>query len=166
MKNLTIIILLFMTVVNADAQSIKAIFDKHIGEGNYTTVTINGALFQLAAEYAEDKEEADVAKGIEGIRVFSAEECGNHQAKKALMKELWSFFDNSVYKEFMRVEEKYDKVVFYMKKSGEKIIELTLVAEDDASVIQITGDINLADIAKISKTMNVQGMENLEEIEE
>ncbi len=166
MKNLSIIILLFITVVSAEAQSVKTIFDKHIGEGNYTVVTFNSALFQLAAEYAEGKEEASIAKGIEGIVVFSAEENKDLSAKDALMKELWSYFNNSNYTEFMRVEEKNDRVVFYLKKRGGKINELTLVAEKDASVIQITGDINLAEIANLSKTMNFKGMKKLEEIEQ
>jgi hypothetical protein len=66
----------------------------------------------------------------------------------------------------MRVEENNEKVVFYLKKSGKKIVELSLVVDDDVTVIQINGDLDLAQMSKLSNTMNIKGMDKLEEIEE
>lgn len=165
MKRLTILLLLVVTVMTTEAQNLKSIFDKHIGEGNYTVVTINGSIFQLAAEYANEKDE-DFPRGVEGIQIFSAEEHGNKKARAALMEDVWAYFKNPVYKEFMRVEEKNERVVFYLRKASQKINELILVVEEDASVIQISGDIDLNEISKISKTMNMKGMEKLEEVDE
>ncbi|MEZ5197060.1 MAG: DUF4252 domain-containing protein [Bacteroidales bacterium] len=54
------------------------------------------------------------------------------------------------------------------QKEGKNIKELLMVVggQDDNALISIQGDIDLKTISKLSKSMNIDGMENLEEIEE
>jgi hypothetical protein len=166
MKTLAILFTALIMSGASFGQDIKDIYTRHLGAENFTKVVIGKGLFQWVAAMADEKdEEAQAIKDLSGIEIYSAEDSNQKEKLPGLMKDIWSHFDNSNYLEFMRVEEKNDRVVFYFKKSGEKIIELILVAEDDATVIKINGNIDLKTISSISKSMDVKGLENLEEID-
>ncbi len=165
MKNLLLIISIAFLSTNLFAQDVKSIFDSNLGAGNYTVVSINGALFELATSMSNGDDAEDVAKDIDGIRILSAEEINDSEAKVKLLKDLKAFFKQSDYTEFMRVEDRQDKVMFYLRKSGKKIVELTLHVENESTVIQINGDIDLESISGLSKSINVQGIDKLEKID-
>ncbi len=166
MKNLLLIISIAFLSTNLFAQDVKNIFDSNLGAGNYTVVSINGALFELATSMSKGNNEAnDVAKDIDGIRILSAEDLHAPKAKAQLLKDLKAFFKQSNYIEFMRVEDKEEKVMFYLRKSGKQIVELTLHVENESTVIQINGDIDLNNISGLSKSINIQGMDKLEKID-
>lgn len=164
MKTYILIILSFVITTQAFSQNLEAIYKRHAGEGNYTVVAINGALFQLAASLSDDAE-ADVAKGIEGIRILSADQTKDKAVQASLIKDVFAFFGTTEYQEFMTVDDGKEKVVFYLKKVGNSITEFALVVVEDVTVIRISGDLDLAKMAKLSKTINIKGMENLEKID-
>jgi predicted nucleotidyltransferase len=70
--------------------------------------------------------------------------------------------------ELMTVKEGGETVKFMIRKDGKIIIELLLLInqEDEAGFISITGNIDLKSIAKLSKSMNIKGMENLQQLEQ
>ncbi|MDA3867856.1 MAG: DUF4252 domain-containing protein [Salinivirgaceae bacterium] len=166
MKTIIVSILTLVFVATGWSQNLSSIYQQHLGDGNYTKVQINGELFKLAASMSDDKDNMSAAEGITGIRILSADDLKDEAIRKNLMTDIWAFFENESYVEFMRVEENNEKVVFYLKKSGKKIVELSLVVDDDVTVIQINGDLDLAQMSKLSNTMNIKGMDKLEEIEE
>jgi hypothetical protein len=166
MKTLAILFTALLLSGVTIAQDVKDIYTRHLGEGNYTKVVIGKGLFQWAASMADEKDpEAQALKDLTGIQIYSAEDSNQKDKLPALMADVWKLFDNGNYMEFMRVEEKNEKVVFYFKKANDKIIEMVLVAEDDATVIQISGIIDPSTISGISKSMNIKGIEKLEEID-
>jgi hypothetical protein len=166
MKTIIVSILTVVFVATGWSQNLSSIYQHHLGDGNFTKVQINGELFKLAASLSDDKESISAAEGINGIRILSADDIKDETIRKNLMTDIWAFFENESYVEFMRVEENNEKVIFYLKKSGKKIVELSLVVNDDATVIQINGDLDLTKMSKISNTMKIKGMDKLEEIEE
>lgn len=166
MKTLAILFTALLMSGVTYGQDIKDIYTRHLGADNFTKVVIGKGLFQWIAAMSDEKDEsAQALKDLTGIEIYSAEDSNQKDKLPALMDEIWKYFDNSNYLEFMRVEEKNDRVVFYFKKSGEKISEFILVAEDDATVIRINGIIDLKTISSISKSMDVKGIEKLEEID-
>jgi hypothetical protein len=70
--------------------------------------------------------------------------------------------------ELMTVKESGETVKFMIRKEGKIIKELLLLInqQDEAGFISITGNIDLKSIAKLSKSMNIKGMENLEKIQQ
>jgi len=72
------------------------------------------------------------------------------------------------YTNLMEVNESNENIKFYVKKSGPKISELLMIVKepDETTALSITGEINLNSISKLGKTMHLEGMENLEKIEE
>jgi hypothetical protein len=73
------------------------------------------------------------------------------------------------YKELMVVKDKESDVVFLAREEKNVIVELLLIAGGHGSdnvLISIQGQIDLETIGKLSKTLNIDGMESLDEIEE
>jgi hypothetical protein len=68
----------------------------------------------------------------------------------------------------MEVNESGESTKFYIKKEGLKITELLMIGRenDETVVLSITGDIDMSSISKLSKSLKVEGMENLQKIEE
>jgi hypothetical protein len=69
----------------------------------------------------------------------------------------------------MVIKDSESDVIFLAKEDGGVIVELLLIVggEGDENVlIAITGEIDLNTIAKLSETMNIEGMEELENLED
>jgi hypothetical protein len=84
-----------------------------------------------------------------------------------LYQEIMKVLPSSPYKEIMVVKEKDQDVKFYAKEEKSKVVELLLVigGKDESVLMSIQGDIDLKNISKLAKSMNIEGMENLEKIE-
>jgi hypothetical protein len=70
------------------------------------------------------------------------------------------------HQEIMVVKEKDQDVKFYVKEEKNKVAELLLVVggKDENVLISIQGDIDMKNISKLAKSMNIEGMENLEKM--
>ena len=68
------------------------------------------------------------------------------------------------------MKEKNSNVVFLAREENGVIVELLLIAggssADDNVLISIQGVIDLENISKLSKGLNIGGMESLEKIDE
>jgi hypothetical protein len=54
----------------------------------------------------------------------------------------------------------------YLKKNGEKVTALSLITASTTRVtlVELTGDIDLASVSELNKTLNIKGLENLNKI--
>jgi hypothetical protein len=155
-----------------------ALFEKYGAKDGFTTVHITKELFSLFGEIAEDAEGDDiddlkeVVDGLEYIRILMYENSADN--KYADETTLTSFKNdlNDVqlknFAELMTVREQDEVVKFMIRKDGKVIKELLLLInqDDEAGFISITGNINLKSIAKLSKTMDIKGLEQLQKMDE
>lgn len=175
MKKITMIVaalMLMLTGANVKAQSpTDALFDKYGANDGFTTVHVTKELFSLFAEVTQEAEGDDmqelnkVVQGLDYIRILMLEDTLQTRQLKDFKNEL-----NSVqlkgFSELMTVNEGGESVKFMIRKNGKNINELLLIINqpNEAGFISITGNIDLKTIAKLSKSMNIDGMENLEKI--
>jgi hypothetical protein len=111
----------------------------------------------------------DVFGKLTGIKILAVDD------PEALGKGV-NFFDEIMkdlprgrYEELMVVKDSESDVVFLAREEDGVIIELLLIVggEGDENVlISITGEIDLSTIAKLSETLDIEGMEKLENLEE
>jgi hypothetical protein len=76
---------------------------------------------------------------------------------------------SSSYKEMMVVKEKDQDIKFMAKESKGKVVELLLIVsgKESNALISIQGEeIDMKNISKLTQGMNIQGMENLDKMEE
>jgi hypothetical protein len=169
---LTMLLLMSTQLLNAQNSSAIALFDKYGGKDGYTTVSISKELFSMFADIDSEDPDAQEVKAmmqqLDGIKIlmFETEDAGN--AELASFKSEISKLQVSGFSELMVVKQPGEEVKFLAMKKGDKIGELLLVinGEKEAGFITITGTIDMNTIGKLSKTMNFEGMDNLEKIKE
>ncbi len=169
---LTMLLLMSAQLVNAQTSSAVALFDKYGGKEGYTTVSISKELFGMFADMESDDPEMVEVKAmmeqLEGIKILMYETEADGDAELAKFKGEVGKLQVEGFTELMVVKQTGEEVKFLSKKKGDKIGELLLVinGEKEAGFIVITGTIDMSTIGKLSKTMNFEGMDKLEQLNE
>ncbi len=157
--------------IYAQNKSIDRVFDKYAGQEGFTTVYISKYMFNMFAnlEGVEDEEVEEVQQvfgKLNGIKILASDE-GSPEGIN-FYDEIMKDLPRNEYEELMVVKDSESDVVFLAREEGGVIVELLLIVsgDDDNALIAITGEIDLNTIAKLSKTMNIDGMEELENLED
>ena len=169
---ITMLLLMSTQLLNAQSSSAIALFDKYGGKDGYTTVSISKELFGMFADIdSEDPDMQEVKammEQLEGIKILMYETESPDDAELIRFKGEVDRLQVEGFSELMVVKQTGEEVKFLAKKKGDKIGELLLVinGEKEAGFITITGTIDMNTIGKLSKTMNFEGMDNLEKLNE
>jgi hypothetical protein len=122
-----------------------------------------GLFTNMEADTPEDKEVLEAISKLKGLRVLAKDNTDN---ARALYKEAFSLVPSKEYEELMSVRDKDKDMKFMIKESGGKISELLMIAggSNDFMVMSLFGEIDLKQISRIGKKMNIDGLENLEKM--
>lgn len=168
MKNIVLILsIAFITIPGMAQQSqLNSIFDKYSGQEGYTSVYITSYMFELFSKLANEEDFDNVTKGLEAIKILTAN--GSSSQKQSFYSEISKALPTSVYKDFMIVKDGAQTVVFKVRDEGDKITEFVMIVEDEHEpvLLFLQGDIDLAQVAKMSKSMDIKGFEHLEKVED
>ena len=119
---------------------------------------------------ADQKTQDDFARvmsTLNSIRILTTDDDPATPVPVDLYQEIMKILPSNVYKEIMVVKDKGSNVRFYAREVNNKVAELLLVVggKDGSALISIQGDdIDMKNISKLGSAMNVEGMENLEKI--
>lgn len=171
MKRLTIIFLTTVIFSNVYAQdnAISKFFSAYQDDESFTKVNITSQMFDLFAEFdPEDQEEKELMKAINklrGIKLLIKDETSDGMK---LYKEAMSKIKGANYEELMTVEDGDENIQFLIHRDkGKGIIkELLMVngSNDSFIIMTLFGEINLKQIYKIGKVMDISGLESLDKI--
>ena len=167
-KIVTLIVLMMVASAAVFAQdAISKFFSKYQADESFNQVNISSKMFGLVtnldAETPEDKEVLDAIAKIKGVRILQKE---NTSDARSLYKEAFGLINGKEFEELMSVREKDKDMKFLIKESGGKVSELVMVmgGANDFMVMSLFGEIDLKQIARIGKKMNVSGLEKLENL--
>lgn len=169
MKKLMIGAVIMMCSIAASAQNdaIAKFFSKYQSDETFSQVTISGKMFSMMANLSGDTEEekamiASISK-IKGLKILTKSEARN---SRELYKEAISMIPSSTFEELMSIRDKDKDMKFFTKEAGGKISELVMVmgGNEEFMVLTLFGEIDLKDISKIGKAVNIDGLENLEKV--
>jgi len=174
MKTLVIIAGLLAVSLFGQSQSIMdKLYDKYSGTEGYTTVYISKYMFDMFRNNSEGDKSQDEAEQIISklncIKILVTDDDPATPAPVNLYEEIMKVLPSSSYKEIMVVKDKDQDVKFYAKEDRDKkVSELLLVVggKDENVLISIQGDIDMKNISKLAKSMNIEGMENLKKMKE
>jgi hypothetical protein len=150
----------------------KKLYDKYGGKEGYTTVTISKELFGMFAEIDSDDPDAQEIKEmmsqLDGIQILMYEAKDESDAELKKFKDEISKVKAEDYTELMMVKESDEEVKFLARKKDDKIGELLLLINSgkEAGFVSIVGLIDMNTVAKLSKTMNIEGMDKLNKLED
>ena len=173
-KTLTLMIVAFLSIpfmISAQSPA-DVLFDKYSGQDGFTSVYITQHMFSLFADIETEEDEdgfIELVKNLKCIKIVSVDdESPELNQQVNFFEEIKTDFPEGKYEELMVVKKKNQDVKFYILKDEDKISELLMIVGgvEDNALISIQGDIDLKTISKLSKSMNIDGMENLEEIEQ
>lgn len=171
MKKLIIVILMVAGygVASAQTDAISKFFTKYQNDESFSQVTVSSKMFSLftnmEVETAEDKEVIDAISKIKGLRILAKEDARN---ARELYKEAFSLIPMKDYEELMTVRDKDQDMKFLIKDDGKgKISELIMVmgGTDDFMVMTLYGEIDLKQVSRLGKKMDIDGLEKLENID-
>jgi hypothetical protein len=162
-----LIVMAVGTGVYAQGEGVSKFFAKYATDESFTTATISSKMFSLITnmdvQTAEDKEIIDAISKLKGLKVLGKE---NSSDARALYKEAYALVSGNSYEELMSVRDKDKDMKFFIRESGGKINELLMVmgGADDFMLLSLFGEIDLKQISRIGRKMNVDGLEKLEKI--
>lgn len=168
MKNLffLISIFLFSGVLKAQNTPVDQLFDKYSGKEGFTSVYITSYMFSMFSDVeSEDPEFDELIKNLKAIKILATDE--TYSGNINFFKEIIDKLPKDQYKELMVIKEKDQDIKFLVNEKNGKIIELLLIAggANENALISIQGNIDLKNISKLSKSMKIDGLEHLEEID-
>jgi hypothetical protein len=171
MKKLMVGIVMMAVAVAAQAQgdAISKFFSKYQNDETFSQVNMSSKMFSLMAnlevENPEDQEVVNMISKLKGLKILAKEEARN---SRELYKEALGMIPVKEYEELMSVRDKDKDMKFFIKESGGKISELVMVAggNEEFMLLTLFGEIDLKQVSKISKKMNIDGLENLENIKD
>lgn len=155
------------TGVYAQGDAINKFFTKYATDESFTTATISSKMFSLItnmdAQTEEDKEIVSAISKLKGLKVLGKE---NTSDARALYKEAYGLVSGNNYEELMAVRDEDKDMKFFIRESGGKISELLMImgGKDDFMLLSLFGEIDLKQISRIGRKMNVDGLEKLEKI--
>jgi len=171
MKKLMIgaVMLMCSLVASAQNDAIAKFFSKYQSDESFSQVTISGKMFSMMAnldgDTPEEKAMISSISKIKGLKILSKSEARN---SRELYKEAISMIPSNSFEELMSVRDKDKDMKFFTKEAGGKISELVMVmgGNDEFMVLTVFGEIDLKEISKIGKSVNIDGLENLEKVKD
>jgi hypothetical protein len=179
MKKLTLnmicfILLAIPAMMNAQSP-IDKVFEKYAGQDGFTSVNISKEMFQMLMQMGQgdskDTSAVEIRKMMEqltGLKVLTYTFDSVKIARAvSVYNEFAGVFPAGSYKELMTINEGRQNIKFMTRSDASgKITEMVMLMKDktEVAVLSLTGNIDLSTVSKLSKGMNIHGMENLKKI--
>jgi hypothetical protein len=168
MKKIIAAVVLMLVATGGFAQdAISKFFSKYQTDESFSQVTVSSKMFGLFtnmdADTPEDKEVLNAISKLKGLRILAKEDARN---ARELYKEAFTLIPMKDYEELLSVRDKDKDMKFLIKESGGKISELIMImgGTKDFMVMSLFGEIDLKQVSRIGKKMNVEGLEKLEKM--
>ncbi|GAA0893341.1 hypothetical protein GCM10009122_30200 [Fulvivirga kasyanovii] len=169
MKKVIVLVVGVMMTVQLNAQdAISKFFSKYEGDTDFTHVSVTSRMFglftNLEMDSKEDQEVMDAISKLKGLKILAKE---NTTKGKELYKEAFSLIPKNEYDELMSVRDEDKDMKFMIKEKDGKISELLMVmgGNNEFFILTLFGEIDLKQISKISKAMDIDGLEGLEKLD-
>lgn len=151
----------------AQDDAISRFFTKYADDESFTNVNITARMFglftDLEMEDKEDQEVMDAISKLEGLKILAKDEVDNG---KNLYREALALLPKKEFDELMSVRDEDKDMKFMIKEKNSKVEELVMImgGNHEFFILTLYGEIDLNQVAKISKAMDVDGLEGLENI--
>ena len=171
MKKLAIILLTVCIGFSANAQNdvVTKLFDDYYDDENFTKISVSSKMFELFTHIEPGDENEDeileAVSKLKGLKVIAADSVGN---SKKLYSNAVKKISGNGYDELMEVKDAEEDMKFMIKEKDGVIAELVMVVGGNKSffIMSLYGEIDLKKISKLSKGMNIKGMEYLKQLDD
>jgi len=158
----------FALMVKAQNDAISKFFNKYEDDEDFTHVTVTARMFglfaNLDAEEQEDKDLLDAISKVKGLKILAKDDTSDG---RELYKEAFKLIPSKDYDELMSIRDKDNDMKFLIKEKDGIINELLMVVGGDNQflILSLVGDIDLKQISRLSKSMDIEGFEKLKNLD-
>jgi len=161
---LTISFVLISFSLSAQTDAIDKFFNDYKTNGDFKIISINSKAFDLLNKATSDKDDSeflDIVKDLKGLKILTT-------SKNAML--IYADANKRVigagYEELMKIRDNESNIRFVTKETNGNISELVMILgeKDNFTVLSFIGNIDLKKIAKLSKTLDVKGVEHLDKV--
>ena len=182
-------ILIITAIVLAPMVSFgQSLFDKYEDMDNVSSMIVNSKMFQMLATIdvdLDDPEAQEYFNMVKKITNFKVLSTGDEGVSRNMKADVEKYLKMSQLEELMRIKDGDQNVKFYVKEGKDEnhvkellmfISGLKEVTKDsditingkkrevETVILSLTGDIDLKQVSKITKKMNVKGGEHLDKV--
>lgn len=155
-------ILLTAVMSMAQDNAIDRFFESYQDNEEFSSVYVSPRMFQMVAKVAGEELEgdlADVIKDLKGLQVLKTEKDPMIYYKEAIKK-----IPTNEYELLVKVRDEDQNVRIFSKSSGDIVHELLLMVggKDEFILLSFIGDIDITKLAKLAKSLDIDGVEGLE----
>lgn len=172
----TLAVIVYATTSAIYAQTaIDNLYQQYAGESGFTSINISPEMFGFLSsiDMNDSSEKAKETQGVldqlSGLKMLVYEPDSNAKTNEAFIQKVKSLSKAKGYSELMSIDSEDEKIKFLSKKGPDgKVLELLMIVVDEreAVIMSITGNLDMKSISQISKSLDIDGMENLEKIDE
>lgn len=166
----SICLLVLSTATLAQDDAISRFFTEFESSEDFTKITMSSKMFELflhlEGQTEEEKELIQTISKIKGMKVLALQSEHDDQAKAMYKNALKR--PSSDYESLMTVEEENNQMSFFIKESNGIIAELLMIMGGNTEfvIMSLTGDIDLNQIANLGRSMDINGMNQLQYLSE
>lgn len=169
MRKIGLIIAFALGSIAVQAQNTEFMkfYNKYSVNEDFTIVSVNQRMIELFSNFdAEGEDEVAMKKAVKGLQGIKLIANNKTSEGAALFSEAQVAFAKG-YDELMTVRDGESDIRFLIKEKGGLINELVMLIGSDSSFVaaSIFGEIDLKQMSKMAKGLNISGMENLEQLE-
>ena len=171
MKRLVLPIIALLLYVNGFAQDdvITKYFSEYERRDDFTTIIITSKMFEMIAQIPESEDEEDVMniiRKLNGLKILTSSE---YPQRAELSRKAVKIIADKGFEELMIIKEGKEEIKFLIHEDDGHISEFVmLIAEDedgDFFLMSMTGNLDLKDISKLSETLDIDGFEHLDKVD-
>lgn len=165
----TFVFVLVAVAASAQGEVVNKYFTQYAGNDQFTKLSVSSKMFsmftQLEAGTPEEKEFLAAIAKIKGMKVIVGDSITN---ASTLYKQANTDVDKAGFEELMSVMDAEENMRFVIKENNGIIQELVMVAGGKKKFVMMSiyGQIDLKNISKIARSMNIDGMKNLGKLED
>ena len=161
------ILIFFTTSLMAQGEVVTKYFEQFRNNEDFIKVSVSSKMFSLFTELEagsdEEKEFLEAASKLKGIKMVISDSV---KTAKTLFDGALRDVEKAGFEELMTVLDAEENFRFSIKEKGGVITELIMVAGGKKRfvLISIFGEIDLKNISKIARTMNIKGLNELDKL--
>jgi len=162
-----LILVLSITSLSAQSSAIQRHFEKYGDDDRFTKITISSKMFSLFTNFETEDEGSqemiETISKLKGLKMLVGNELDNAESMyNDIAKKPEKDMD-----ELMRIEKQGSEFIFFITEKSDGVIsELLMIAFEEKQVMMmsIVGEIDLKKMSQLSKHMNIEGFEHLENV--
>lgn len=170
MKHLILLIAVCIGfTASAQNDVVTKLFDEYYDNEDFTKISVSSKMFELFTNIEPgDENEEEILEAIsklKGLKVIAADSVEN---SRTMYSDAVKKISSNGYEELLEVKDAKEDLKFMISEKDGIINELVMVAGGNKNffILSLYGEINLKNISKLSKSMNVKGMEYLKQLDD